>query len=202
MARFGRRKDVVQVSENEHAPFEMPGISDAITVREETWAEVLLPAGRFLVLYLLGVAATLIAVYAILAGTLLFATHVDGVRLYVTRTTYPGGVPTLNSEALVSSRSDEGTLVSNLVAGFTQLPDESVYRVHSGPFDTARFTGADVYVNDKLVGRQATSLATTRTVNLSSEYVMECISGACKRETDRFAIVKAANIYGEVRHGW
>jgi hypothetical protein len=200
-----KRDDIVEVQEDEHGTLEMPGMSSVITLREETWPEIIFPAIRVAIFYVLGMAAALLIVYTIFASSLLFRTTVDGHALFVARTTYQGGVPRVGSNAYVSTQPDSGTFINNVEVGFRGAPNASVYKIQSGPYDKVRFINSSIYVGSALVGRStqpASIPAGSSTIKLNNQYLGQCISGYCLTPGQKqWAVINAANVYGEVRAG-
>lgn len=189
----------------------MPGARDVVDVKEESWGQIVLGWSKGLVLFVLILILLIGLLYSGLSATLMMLSSTSPTsssREWVVRNTWSetGGTPPMEQEVIISATSAlPAEWWNRIMVGWTGISNPATVRVVSNDYDT-------LYISDSKI----TNLTTNKTGNfagsaaysynakeapieqnykLDNEYLVECVSGSCKKDT--YFIIDETQIFGE-----
>ena len=177
--------------------------SDIIMFSEESWLRIVGNWFKTTFMFMLSAVFIFTIMYGILAGSLLFATPVDGKVTLTARDTFLGGVPSPGDIVLssTSQKAAEGPLERLKEAGLG-VDDAQITKILTGPHDSVSFNGDSFAVSGIEPGNyngilmNSAGERVTKNFQLNNQYVTECMSERCAAGT--FIIVDDDKIFGEV----
>lgn len=211
---FGKRNHASNrrdknADENYIPQFALPGSSELVTLREESWGQILLRWVQNLFLYVLLLAVVGAALYSGLAANLLSFSptgSASGEQSLVLRNTWQenGGKPPVGEEAVISATEPlPDDPIGKIRVGWTGITDPATVTVLSNNMDRLQVRGDEVQVGDQWVkltnsaAYEVTPDAAEAPVQLDGQFLVQCVEGAC--EPGSYTIIDQAQIYGERR---
>lgn len=192
----------------------MPGTSDIVEVKEETWGSIFVGWGKGLFAFVLVATLFIGFLYSGLAATLMYYMPVDSdssSRSWVVRGTWSetGGKPPLEEKVVISTDTYVPTeWWNNVLIGWTGVTKPAIVSIQSTPYDTLYIANGKVtnVSNPDIKGDFSSSPSFPYDIEtdsaeqnhkLNNEYLVKCVSGSCTEGS--LYIISKDQIFGEAK---